>query len=164
MTYTYDYPMFSLAVDIVILRRRPSTRSTFDVEDCDLLVIRRAVKDGDKPNAEPGKWALPGGFVNIDESADDAVFRELEEETSLAIGGFAWLSPRTAVDRDPRGRVVSLPALCVLWASDTVGAAAGDDASELSWVALTSKIANDLAFDHTAIVADAVGRLYSGRI
>lgn len=145
-----DYPIINVTVDIVVFRNRGA----------EFLVIKR----GAEPFA--GKWALPGGFMEPDETAREAARRELREETGVDIPGgfFVPVEARTAVDRDPRGRTISLP-FYVLPNQIEVekiekGLKAGDDAVEVAWYP-TNKVIEDypeteLAFDHNEIIKGIV--------
>jgi 8-oxo-dGTP diphosphatase len=142
MPYTYQYPRAALTVDCVVFG--------FDEEELKVLLIQRGL--------EPfkGKWALPGGFVRVDESLDDAARRELEEEAGLKNVFLEQLYTFGEVDRDPRERVVSVAyyALVKLAAHETKAAT---DAADARWFPL-SKIPR-LAFDHADILAAALIRL-----
>lgn len=134
--YTYDYPMFSLAVDIAVV----------DIKDR-LLVIRR----GGEVNTN--KLALPGGFVDINETLSNAAIRELYEETGLIISknelndGLLLDDP----DRDPRGRVVSHQFNVYLEKRfEEYDIKAGDDASDVEFHHLSD--VPSLAFDHNKVV------------
>src|SRR5947209_348055 len=94
MRHTYEYPRPALTVDCVVFG--------LDDEDLKVLLIQRAL-----PPFE-GVWALPGGFVRVDEALDDAARRELEEETGLTKIFLEQLYTFGDVDRDPRERVVSV--------------------------------------------------------
>src|SRR5678815_1370617 len=91
---TYEYARPALTVDCVVFG--------VDADDLRVLLIERAL-----PPFE-GKWALPGGFVRIDEPLENAARRELEEETGLSKVYLEQLYTFGAVDRDPRERVVSV--------------------------------------------------------
>ena len=94
MPHTYQYPRAALTVDCVVFG--------FDEGELKVLLIQRAL--------EPfkGKWALPGGFVRVDETLDDAARRELAEEAGLKNVFLEQLYTFGTVDRDPRERVVSV--------------------------------------------------------
>lgn len=133
-TYTYDYPRPMVTVDAAVLSTREGKRH--------MLLIRRA-----RPPFA-GMWALPGGFVEIDESLETAVARELAEETGLT--GIALRQLRTFGDpnRDPRGRSISV----VYWgeAGPDAVVTGGDDAAEAGWFPMDAL--PPLAFDHEKIV------------
>ena len=140
--YTYDYPRPMVTVDAVV----------FSVRDgrLEVLMIQR------KHDPHAGSWALPGGFVDMDESLDTAVARELAEETNLT--GVELEQFRTFGDpnRDPRGRSISVAFLGVVdWRGHAPCAA--DDAAEAAWLPLDGL--PELAFDHGLIVRYAVRRL-----
>src|SRR5690242_15146795 len=142
MPYTYEYPRAALTVDCVVFG--------FDEGELKLLLIQRGL--------EPfkGKWALPGGFVRVDETIDNAARRELEEEAGLKNVFLEQLYTFGALHRDPRERIVSVAyyALVKLAAHETKAAT---DAADARWFPL-SKIPK-LAFDHADILAAALARL-----
>ena len=95
--YTYEYPRPAVTTDCVVFG--------YDAkEGLSVLLIERG--------ADPykGRWAFPGGFLNMDEKADDGAARELKEETGLDVdkGALEQLGCFSDVDRDPRGRVISI--------------------------------------------------------
>lgn len=85
------------------------------------------------------QWALPGGFVNIDESLEEAAARELKEETGIENVYMEQLYTMGAVDRDPRMRVISVSYMA-LAPKETLKAVAGDDASEAEWFVVKKKL------------------------
>jgi 8-oxo-dGTP diphosphatase len=142
MPHTYQYPRAALTVDCVVFG--------FDGGGLEVLLIQRAL--------EPfkGKWALPGGFVRVDETIDDAARRELAEETGLQNVFLEQLYTFGEVARDPRERVVSVAHYALVKLSDHTAKAA-TDAAEAEWFPI-SKLPR-LAFDHADIVAAALDRL-----
>jgi 8-oxo-dGTP diphosphatase len=144
MAHTYEYPRPALTVDCVVFG--------FDDDALQLLLIRRGI--------EPykGKWALPGGFVHLDEDLDAAARRELLEETGVRDLFLEQLYTFGAPNRDPRGRVVSVAYVALVKAANHP--ATGDtDAAEAKWFP-ANKIPK-LAFDHAVIVNAALDRLRS---
>lgn len=137
--YIYSYPMFSVAVDVVLVSLASKPH---------VLLVRR-LKDPDA-----GKLALPGGFVNIDEAIAKAAERELYEETGI-VPDKRRLHPFGIFDdpgRDPRGRVISHAYLGIL--NDMPTPRAGDDAKEAMWV--HADATGGLALDHNRIVQRAL--------
>lgn len=135
MSFTYNYPHFALTVDAVIFSKSDA--------GLNVLLIRRA--------HEPFKdlWAFAGGFVNIDEVVDDAVYRELKEETNISNVTLKRFDIFDAVDRDPRERTVSVVYYGFITGS-IESIKAGDDAKEAKWF-LVNKLP-ELAFDHSIIL------------
>jgi 8-oxo-dGTP diphosphatase len=97
-----------------------------------------------------GQYALPGGFVDIGETVEDACRRELMEETGVKVGKVQLLGVYSDPGRDPRGHICTVAFLARVRSSR---AKAGDDAAAAEWVENWSKI--DLAFDHAKILTDA---------
>jgi 8-oxo-dGTP diphosphatase len=101
-----------------------------------------------------GAYALPGGFVDIGETVQDACRRELLEETGVKLKALKLIGVYSAPGRDPRSHTVSVAFLArAVSAKAVASAVAGDDASAVEWVAKWRDV--DLAFDHRQIVADA---------
>ena len=142
MSYTYDYPHPAVTVDIVIF--------TLRADELKVLLIKRAL------SPFQGEWALPGGFVDLDESLDAAARRELEEETGVAGVYLEQLYTFGTPDRDPRERVITI-AYYALIPSDRIVLQAATDAEGVSWFGLEEL--PDLAFDHSEILGIAHERL-----
>jgi 8-oxo-dGTP diphosphatase len=139
------YPPFAVTADTAVFTRR-------DGRLCILMIER-----GSEPYL--GRWALPGGFVDIDEDLPAAAVRELAEETGIDAVDLRQLGAYGTPDRDPRMRVVSV----VFWTFlDDVGEPkGGDDAADAFLVPVDEALADPerLAFDHHRILADAVERV-----
>src|SRR5438874_10341974 len=142
MPHTYQYPRAALTVDCVVFG--------YDEGELKVLLIQRAL--------EPfkGRWALPGGFVRVEETVDDAARRELAEETGLKNVFLEQLYTFGTVDRDPRERVVSVAYYALVKLSDH-RAKAATDAANAEWFPISK--APKLAFDHADILATALVRL-----
>lgn len=142
MSYTYEYPRPALTVDCVVFG--------LDEEDLKVLLIQRGL--------EPfkGRWALPGGFVQMEESLEDAARRELAEEAGMRPGLLEQLYTFGDPGRDPRGRVVSVAYFALVKLTDHKVQAA-TDASEAAWFSVWDM--PKLAFDHAEVVATALQRL-----
>jgi ADP-ribose pyrophosphatase YjhB (NUDIX family) len=140
--FQYEYPRPALTVDCVVFG--------YDGRSLRVLLIERA--------AEPfrGRWALPGGFVNMDETIDAAALRELEEETGLVRLYLEQLYTFGDLGRDPRERVVSVAYFALVKPADHVVRAASD-AKRAEWFPVDDLPA--LAFDHPHIVETALERL-----
>jgi 8-oxo-dGTP diphosphatase len=102
-----------------------------------------------------GKWALPGGFVNIDETLEDAALREMEEETGVRDVYLEQLYTFGGPGRDPRGRVITVAYFALI--SKDIAVHAGREAVNAGWHPV--KKVPDLAFDHDRILAYALQRL-----
>jgi 8-oxo-dGTP diphosphatase len=142
VTYTYKYPRPSVTVDCVVFG--------LDDGELKLMLIRR----GEEPFA--GDWALPGGFVHIDEDLDSAARRELSEETGISELYLEQLYTFGDPERDPRGRVITVAYFALVNLADHAVQAASD-AAEAEWYPVSEL--PSLAFDHDAIVETARERL-----
>jgi len=142
MPYTYEHPRAALTVDCVVFG--------FDESELKVLFVRR----GFAPHK--GRWALPGGFVRIDETIDQAARRELSEETGLENIFLEQLYTFGAVNRDPRERVVSVAYYSLVKLAEHPAKGASD-ASDAQWFPIAAPPA--LAFDHADILEMAIQRL-----
>lgn len=141
MGYTYEHPRMAVTVDVAL----------FAVDGTpDILLIQR----GKEPFA--GKWALPGGFIDMEERAADAAARELAEETGVEGVQLVFLDYFDAINRDPRGRTLSLTFRGVAERAETP-IRADDDAADVRWFPVAAL--PPLAFDHDRIVAEALSAL-----
>ena len=143
MPYEYDYPRPSVTVDCVIFGLDSS-------HDLKVLLIER------KKEPFRGKWALPGGFVEMDEPLEEAALRELEEETGIREVFIEQLYTFGQPGRDPRGRVISV-AYYALVNLEQHPVEAATDARSVEWFTLDD--IPPLAFDHRQILDLAIERL-----
>lgn len=135
--YTYNYPHPAVTADCLVFAHTD--------EGMKLLLIQR------KNEPCKGKWAFPGGFMDIDETTIDAARRELKEETGLVVGELHSVGIFDAVDRDPRERIITVAYYTIL---DKLAEVSGlDDAAQAKWFSLTEL--PDLAFDHREILQEA---------
>ena len=141
--FTYKYPRPAVSTDAVILKKGTA----------EILLIRR----GNEPFKN--QWALPGGFVNMDEVLADACIRELKEETGLVVDNLEQFKVYDAVDRDPRERILSVVFYGFVEKDAQVKGA--DDAAEAAWFKMDQL--PDLAFDHEQIIFDFLGLLGQSR-
>ena len=141
LTYHYKYPHPSVAIDVVVFSIVQSALR--------LLLIERA------HDPFKGYWALPGGFLNIDESAEIGAKRELCEETGVKIDALNQFHVFTEPNRDPRERVISIAYYSL---TGYLPLLAGDDANNAAWFDLESL--PKLAFDHEKIFHSAALNLY----
>jgi 8-oxo-dGTP diphosphatase len=140
--YCYDYPRPSVTVDIVLFYQAK--------EGLEILLIQRA--------KEPFKdhWALPGGFVDKDESLEAAATRELLEETKLSRARFKQIGAFGDPGRDPRGHTVSIAFAAILKNKPKVEGS--DDAKEAAWHPI--KRLPKLSFDHKKIIRVALKQMF----
>lgn len=133
LKYCYKYPHPSVTTDCVIFG--------FDGTKLRVLLIERGI--------EPfkGKWALPGGFLRMDEDAETGALRELKEETGLDAAYIKQFHTFTTPNRDPRERVITIAYYALVRLQEVTG---GDDAARAEWYALDKVPA--LAFDHDQIL------------
>src|SRR5437667_6270707 len=141
MPHTYQYPRAALTVDCVVFG--------FDEGELKVLLIERGLE------LFKGRWALPGGFVRVEETLDEAARRELQEEAGLSKIFLEQLYTFGAVDRDPRERVVSVAHYALVKLSDH-RVKASSDAHRAAWFEVSD--IPELAFDHDQIVATALRR------
>lgn len=140
--YTYKYPHPAVTTDCVVFG--------FNGAGLSVLLIKRGI--------EPymGQWAFPGGFMNMDETAEEGALRELREETGVADIYIEQLQAFTRVDRDPRERVLTIAFLAFV-KQDDYEVIGGDDAAEAKWFPVEEL--PPLAFDHADIMRAALERL-----
>ena len=144
MTYSYRYPRPALTVDCVVFGLAD--------ESLQVLMIKRDLE----PFA--GRWALPGGFVEMEETLESAARRELREETGLDTTYLEQLYTYGDLNRDPRERVVSV-AYFALVKMGVHSVQAASDARSVDWFPVDD--VPSLAFDHEGILSDALQRLRS---
>jgi 8-oxo-dGTP diphosphatase len=141
--YVYDWPRPMVSVDAAVFG--------FFRGKAKLLLIRR------KNEPFKGQWALPGGFVGINEELEAAAERELAEETGLVNVTLEQMHTFGKCGRDPRGRQITI----VFTGTATEGLnkiKAGDDAAKARWFDI-EKLPKDLAFDHSEVVKFAIEKL-----
>jgi 8-oxo-dGTP diphosphatase len=138
--YTYKYPHPSVTTDCVIFG--------FDGIKLHVLMVERGI--------EPykGMWAFPGGFLKMDETAEEGALRELKEETDLSVGYIDQFYTFTAPGRDPRERVITIAHYAIVRMQEVKG---GDDAARARWFAIDD--IPPLAFDHDRILRKAMETL-----
>ena len=137
MAYTYKYPRPAVTADCIVITKEPDPK---------VLLIER----GDEPFK--GCWAFPGGFMNMDETTEQCAIRELEEETGLQISDVHQIGAYSKVDRDPRGRTITVAYLAII--DEPIAVTGQDDAANAEWWSVDAL--PPLAFDHGEIMADAM--------
>jgi 8-oxo-dGTP diphosphatase len=140
--YCYQYPRPAVTTDCAVFKN--------DNGELNILLIQR------KGDPYKGSWALPGGFMQMDETAAECAKRELFEETGIKEVELEQLYTFTDVNRDPRGRTISIAYLGFVDAQHSV-ITAGDDAENARWFSL--KNIPRLAFDHDLIIKHALLRI-----
>ena len=138
--YCYKYPHPAVTTDCVIFG--------FDGSELQVLLIERGI--------EPfkGKWAFPGGFLNMDETAVEGAMRELKEETGLENAYIEQFNTYSEPGRDPRERVITIAHYALVRIQEVKG---GDDAAKAQWFPIDE--VPQLAFDHDKILRDAMRKL-----
>ena len=137
MTYTYKYPRPAVTADCVVVTKEVVPQ---------VLLIERG--------ADPfkGCWAFPGGFMNMDETTEQCAIRELEEETGMRATDLHQIGAYSKVDRDPRGRTVTVAYLAIV--DEPMDVSGQDDAAKAQWWPIDAL--PPLAFDHEEIMRDAI--------
>ncbi len=141
--YTYEYPRPAVTVDIILFTLRESKLQ--------VLLVQRA-----QPPFE-NAWALPGGFVQMGESLEQAAARELEEETGVNQSYLEQLYTYGEPERDPRGRVITVAYYALLPRDAPIRREGGSDARQAALFPVDTL--PELAFDHAEIIAYAIRRL-----
>ncbi|MFW5724830.1 MAG: NUDIX domain-containing protein [Bacteroidota bacterium] len=141
MEYTYKYPRPAVTTDAVIFSMQPGEKLT-------ILLIER------KNDPFQGQWALPGGFVDENETLEQCVARETEEETGLKDIKFYQLEAFSDPDRDPRHRTITIAFWGFCKKSQSIQS--GGDAANARWFDLNHL--PPLAFDHEKIIKKALVR------
>lgn len=146
--YVYEWPRPMVTVDAAV----------FQVYENKIKIL--LIQRGKEPFK--GCWALPGGFVEMNEELDDAVARELSEETGLCNVKLQQMYTFGGVDRDPRGRMISVVYMGVV-RGDVKKINAGDDASNVRWFDIC-QLPEKIAFDHKKVIEFAAGKLREKKI
>lgn len=136
MLYTYQYPHAAISTDCCVFG--------YDGSELKVLLIQR------REDPFKGQWAFPGGFLRMDETVDECAMRELASETHLQPMYLEQFHVFSAVNRDPRERVVTIAFLAFVPISDVKG---GDDAAKAKWFSVDQM--PHLAFDHQLIFQTA---------
>ena len=141
--YTYDWPRPMVTVDAVVF--------SLSEGGTQVLLVNR----GKEPYK--GKWAIPGGFIEIDEELEDAVVRELKEETGLSGVKLEQMRAFGRCGRDPRGRQISI-AFTGIATEEQDKISAGDDAAKAKWFDI-KELPEDMAFDHDEMIKCGIEKL-----
>ena len=140
MSYEYKHPGQAVTADAVVITQKEPRK---------VLLIER----GGEPFK--GHWAFPGGFMYMDETTEQCAFRELEEETGLQLTEAKQIGCYSDVDRDPRGRTLSVAYLTLV--EDELPVKGQDDAKQAKWWPINDL--PELAFDHSEILNDTLETL-----
>lgn len=139
--YVYDWPRPMVTTDALVFA---------NVEDNPKVLLIQRGQDPYK-----GKWAFPGGFIEMDEELHDAVARELEEETGLSGVDLHQMHTFGTIGRDPRGRMITVTFIGIVPA-DQMDVTAGDDAAQAKWFDIDKL--PPMAFDHDRVAEMAIQR------
>lgn len=142
-TYVYEWPRPMVTVDAAVFG--------FFAGKAKLLLVNR------KCEPYKGCWAIPGGFIEIDEELEDAVARELDEETGLADVELEQMRTFGTVGRDPRGRQITVVFMGIAGKGQK-RVRGGDDAAEARWFDI-ERLPENMAFDHRDVAKFAISRL-----
>jgi 8-oxo-dGTP diphosphatase len=142
LNYTYDYPRPAVSADIAVFRKA--------IQSLEILLIRR------KNEPFLGMWALPGGFMEIDETLEETAVRELEEETGLKNVDLKQFKTFSNLDRDPRTRVITTVFYGTV-SPENSSAKGGDDAEQAEWFTIDKL--PPLGFDHDQIIKILLGKI-----
>ena len=137
MSFTYKYPRPAVTADVAVITTEQEPK---------VLLIQR----GNEPYK--GHWAFPGGFMDMDETTEQCAIRELEEETGLQVSEVKQIGAYSKVDRDPRGRTITVAYLARIANAEKVNGQ--DDAAKAEWFPINNL--PPLAFDHEDIMKDAI--------
>jgi 8-oxo-dGTP diphosphatase len=140
--FCYEYARAALSADCVLFG--------FDGYHLYILLVER----GKEPFK--GQWAFPGGFMGMEETIRECALRELKEETGVVPAYLEQLHTFSQIDRDPRGRVITVAYIAML-RMDDYNLVAGDDAADAFWFKVED--APPLSFDHDRILEKAIKRL-----
>ena len=129
MTYTYKYPRPAVTADCVVITKEAMPR---------VLLVQRGI--------EPFKdcWAFPGGFMNMGETTEQCAIRELEEETGLQITELHQIGAYSKVDRDPRGRTITVAYLAII--DEPIAVTGLDDAAKAEWWSVNAIIKDAMKY------------------
>ncbi len=141
MSFSYKYPHPAVTVDAIVF--------AFSGESKEVLLIQR------KHPPFQGQWAFPGGFLDSDETLEQAIRRELQEETGLILDSLEQFKTFSDLERDTRGRTISTVFVSVVDKKMTVKAS--DDALSAQWFPLSNLPV--LAFDHSQILQEVIANL-----
>lgn len=144
--YAYEYQRPAMTTDSILFAQN-------EQDEWCVLLIRR----GHEPYKDC--WAFPGGFMNMDETLEQCAARELMEETGLEVRARHFVGIYDAVDRDPRGRVITVAYMSYYY-GNMCDVHAGDDAAEAQWFPITET--PKLAFDQQKMLDMAIHRLLNG--
>ena len=137
MAYTYKYPRPAVTADCIVITREAEPK---------VLLIQR----GDQPFK--GGWAFPGGFMNMAETTEQCTIRELDEGIGLRVSKIQQIGVYSKVDRDPRGRTITVAYLAIV--DEPIAVTGQDDATKAQWFPIDAL--PPLAFDHEDIMQDAI--------
>lgn len=137
MSFTYKYPRPAVTADVAVITTEQEPK---------VLLIQR----GNEPYK--AHWAFPGGFMDMDETTEQCAIRELEEETGLQISEVKQIGAYSKVDRDPRGRTITVAYIARIANAEKVNGQ--DDAAKAEWFPINNL--PPLAFDHEDIMKDAI--------
>lgn len=145
--YIYDWPRPMVTVDAAVFR--------ISCGKVSILLINR------KNEPYKGRWAIPGGFVDMDEELEDAIVRELAEETGLTGVPLEQMHTFGTIGRDPRGRQITIVFMGITNEQQTA-VKGGDDAAQAKWFDIEN-LPDNMAFDHNRVIKFAIEKLKNSK-
>lgn len=145
MSYTYTFPRPAVTTDTVVFKTGPQC--------IEFLLVKR------KRDPFKNYWALPGGFLEMEETPEDGARRELKEETGVNALLLKEIGAFGGINRDPRGRTITIAYYTFLKNNRNINIRALTDAEEARWFSINE--IPDMAFDHRSILDEAILKLKS---
>ncbi|MGC4378856.1 NUDIX hydrolase [Fictibacillus sp. Mic-4] len=150
--YTSDIAVFTIVTEPVKEEGKAPPKRTLKL----MLIQRSELNSEGEPNIEGGKWALPGGFVQPNETAYEAAIRELSEETGIDQIHLKHYGVYDKPGRDPRGWIITNAHYAIVTEDFLGKRKAADDANDVNLFTLEEVFQLELAFDHREVIHDAI--------
>ena len=145
MGYTYSFPRPAVTTDTVVFKSGPKC--------IEFLLIKR------KKDPYRDFWALPGGFIEMEETPEDGALRELKEETGVNTQVLKEIGAFGDINRDPRGRTITIAYYTFMKNTERLDVRAMSDAGDVKWFSINDN--PEMAFDHKEILDEAILKMKS---